>query len=862
MLLTSSTYKQCIVMSLMMASAPSLWAGILKGKIVDQNKMPVEFVNVAVYKPGETAPLKGTIADQQGGFLIEGLKEGSYTVKISYMGYKSLERNVTIAHDQTLNLHTLTLMEDSEVLQEVNVTAQKAAMKLEIDKKVFDVAQSITTVGLSASEALENIPSVEVDAEGNVSLRGSQSVTIWINGKAQGMTSDNRGDILQQMPAESIERIEVITNPSSKYSPEGSAGIINIILKRDRKAGYFGGVQLSANKQKGEDWGGRAGANINYSSGILEAYANIGLNQRRNGGGGWTRRDYVDPASEHHYGFLNSDQENHNRGGNLFGRAGLTWHITQKDEITAGFMGMTSLKGNEGSSLYRYTSDYYSSGMDYGRILPYPYYRTRESKNENDMLMKNFELGYRHEWATGHNFEATLSYGTWAADGESWYDQNTYHLEEYNAMGDKASALNSYQSQVNEHRNSHWNVQADYVRPLTDKSKLEAGYKGSFSHENSPITTYNSPVKSESTIIQGLYNRFIYDSNVHAFYANYQSKVGEKFGYQLGLRGEYWTTEAVSKSYEDEFVNNVSPKEKKDFFELFPTAFLSYQLPKNQELQLNYTRRLQRPWGGQLNSFKNISDSTSISFGNPALTPEFTNAFEFNYIKNWDDHTLSLSSYYRPSQDVIQRISYMENGIRYSTSENITNSVSAGLELIGKSKLFKILDLTTSLNFFYYKLDGGDFDIRTSANSVKNVHVQGDDDFSWNARVMASVMLPWSISFQATGNYDAARVITQGRRDPSGRLDFGLKKTFFDKKLTFSFNARNVLETRKWHDVTSGVGFSQESESWRGGRRFNFQLSYSFGNMNPGRNKARRRGEGGMEEGGGYDGGGMGGGDE
>ncbi|MBP5716907.1 MAG: carboxypeptidase-like regulatory domain-containing protein, partial [Bacteroidales bacterium] len=301
-------------------------AGVIKGKVVDDLKEALEFVNVAVYQQGSTTPFKGAITDATGHFAIDGVKEGNYVVKFSFMGYEEQQRTVTIGRENNsvANVHTVTLREDRAVLQEVSVSTQKSAMRLDIDKKVFDVSQNIATAGLSASEALENIPSVEVDQEGNISLRGSESVTIWINGKAQGLTSDNRGDILQQLPAESIERIEVITNPSSKYSPEGSAGIINIILKRDRKAGYYGGVQLNVGKNKGADPGGRFGANINYSSGILEAYANVGLGRRVRTRHGFTDRDMIESTTQVHYGFLNNKTEGGGKNTNFFSRAGVT----------------------------------------------------------------------------------------------------------------------------------------------------------------------------------------------------------------------------------------------------------------------------------------------------------------------------------------------------------------------------------------------------------------------------------------------------------------------------------------------------------------------------------------------------------
>jgi len=832
-------------------------AGVIKGKVVDDLKEPLEFVNVALYQQGSATPFKGTISDETGHYQIDDVKDGTYLVKLSFMGYEEQQRTITLnaENGHTANLRTITLKEDRAVLQEVSVATQKAAMKLDIDKKVFDVSQNITTAGLSASEALENIPSVEVDQEGNISLRGSESVTVWINGKAQGMTSDNRGDILQQLPAESIERIEVITNPSSKYSPEGSAGIINIILKRDRKAGYYGGVQLNAGKQDGEDWGGRFGANINYSSGVLEAYANVGLGRRVHGNGSWTHRQYE--KNDTLYGFMNNDSEGHMKGLNMFGRAGLTWHITQHDEISAGFMGMFGLQKGERNTFVTEEGGIFDEYVDWakanGRYFD-AYTRERNSYTHDKPKMVNANVGYKHEWTTEHYLDIQASYGFWHGENETGYEQT-------NTILTTNKQIASVQKQEMKMGNDHYELQIDYARPLGGAAKMEAGYKGNKSHENSPTSTMSSYNGSAMGIDTLLFNRFIYDNFQHAAYVNYQNRIGKKFGYQLGLRGEYWRVETESYDfYQEHGTREKNPVYKKNFFKVFPTVFLSYQLPKNQELQLNYTRRLSRPWGGQMNSFKNISDSTSISFGNPELTPAYTNSFELNYLKNWEDHTLSLSAYYRPTTDVIQHVAYMENNIRYETHENVSQELSSGLETILKNKLFRVLDLTTTLNLYYYKLDGGLFDIY-EGGKTHQVSVEGSDDFSWNATMMAQVMLPWQLSFQATGRYHAGHVITQGKRDPAGSLDAGLRRAFFDKKLTVSVNGRDLLNTRRFHSYTWANGFTQEREAWRGGRRIMIQVSYSFGNMGGGKGKKPGKpgeagdvdDEGGAGMGGGYD---------
>lgn len=816
---------------LFLALAVEAMAGSIEGRVADTQKQPLQFVNVILYQQDGKTLVKGTITDDSGAYSLQNVKDGSYVLSFQYMGFKTVTRNVTLnAQNQHKAVVRVTLSEDSEQLEEVAVVAQKQTMKLDIDRKVFNVDQDIASAGGSASEVLENIPSVEVDAEGNVSLRGSESVTIWINGKAQGMSSDNRGDILQQMPAESIERIEVITNPSSKFSPEGSAGIINIVLKRDRKAGYYGGVQLNANTFGG----GRLGANINFSSGILDAYANVGYGLRKGKNGGFTNRDnLLDDGTA--VSFLNSTNKGKNNGKNLFARAGLTWHVTTHDDISLAYMGMFG--SNDRKQTYFYNSADYSP---YSSELSTTMDRVRKNTSDGDSHMNNFEVSYRHEWATTHDIELTVSRHGWASNGGTIFDQ----VSDYRRSDGSSYQELSYQNQTLDNESTGWEVQLDYQQPVGASSKIEGGYKGNFNHQNSPTETFSDEDRSQT--IELLFNRFIYDSNVHAVYLNWQSRIAEKFGYQLGLRGEGWNIDTESYDYNAEYNNGKPEAFKKDYFKVFPTMFLSYQVSETQELQLNYTRRLRRPWGGQLNSFKNISDSTNISYGNPQLTPEYSNSFEFNYIKNWDNHTLSLSAYYRPSSDIIQRIGYISNSIRYSTSENVSKSVSSGVEIIGKNRLWNRLDLTTTVNIFYYKLNGGNFTFHLDDGSDYRVDIANSKDFSWNARLLASLMLPKEISFQTTFNYVAPRVITQGKREASYSLDMGLRKTFFNRKFTVALNGRDLLDSRKFRSTTSGRGFSQESESWRGGRRGVLQLSWSFGNMN---NDKKREGRDGQDSG-------------
>lgn len=791
------------------AAAPDV-PGSVKGKVIDsKSKEALEFVNVSIKKKGSDQIVKGATTDLEGNFIIGNLQPGTYVVNVSYIGYTPYEKEFTISPNQkSVSLRLIPLTEDSQMLGEVQVVGQKPQMRFDIDKKVFNVDQNIASSGGSASDVLSNIPSVDVDNEGEVSLRGNSSVTIWINGKASGLSADNRAEILEQMPAESIENIEVITNPSAKYSPEGTAGIINIVLKEDRKAGYYGSAQAGADT----DGGYNASANVNYSSGKIEAYANLGYRQRRMKGGGYTNRLNIGQTDTT---FLDQTSSSKNNGGNVFARMGVTWNVTSKDHLTLGGFGMFGSRSG-------------TNRIDYLSNTPGSFRSSqRTSDSDNDMNGGNIELGYKHDFSKKSNLDLTASWNSWGMDNHTIYDQ----FSDY-GQGEETT---SYQRQLNNIRNHNWEFQADYVNAFNDRNKLEAGYKGTLSRQNSPVETYSGTAQANAEADKALFNRFLYNQDIHALYATYSTKFGP-LGLQAGLRGEYSKVDTKSLAY-GQTESDVAPY-KHDYFSLFPSVFLSYSLPKDNEIQLNYTRRISRPWGGQLNSFMNITDSTNISFGNPRLSPQYSNAFELNYIKNWGLHLISVSGYYRNTNDVIQRIRFLEGDVMKSTYENVAKSQSAGVEIVGKDKLFQILDLTTTVNLFYSKLDGFTYQ---PAGAAEPVVGKAEENFSWNARMIANLMLPYGISLQMTGNYNAKQVVAQGYRKPNYSLDAGLRKSFFDKKLSLAINARDLLDSRKRHTITSGAGFEQDDMNWRGGRRFGFTLTYSFGNMRAKKSKPERQ---------------------
>lgn len=790
-----------LMTALLLGLTYQLFAQKITGRIVDANtKDALEFVNIALFKDGSDKLIKGATSDEQGTFALDEIEKGNYELRISFVGYGTLHLPVVLtAKKPSVNLGNISLTEDSKVLKEVQVTGQRSQMKFEVDKKVFNVDQNIASAGASASEALSNIPSVTVDNEGNVSLRNNSAVTIWINGRPSGLSEDNRAQILEQLPAESIESIEIITNPSARFSAEGTAGIINIVMKKEKKTGYYGGVSANADSQGGYG----VGANLNMSYNKLEGYVNLGYRRREMKTNSTTDRTSFQGGDTT---YLSQKGKGSGNGGGFNTRVGLVYNISSKDALS--FTG----SGMWGERNRRNTINYNTLYPDGSQKLS-----KRYSVENGSHDMMEGTVDYLHTFNKNSDLRAAVSFDYMNMGGNSWYTQED-------------PSVTYYQLQETPRVRRNWEMTLDYTNAWKNGMKLETGYKGVVNQQDSKTTTWSDLDKQQEET--SLYNDFKYNENIQALYATLTGKAG-KFSYMAGVRGEYthYTTQSPGKT------DVSTPDYTRNYFDLFPSAFISYALPKGNELQLNYTYRINRPRGRQLNPFKNISDSSNISFGNPYLRPEYTNALELNYIKNWENHMLSTSLYYRTTDGVSQRISYLEDNTLYTTYDNVTDSRRAGMELVGKNRLFGWLDLTSTVNLYYYKMNGFDYNYNN-----QTTHYKGNEDFSWDARVIANVMLPWQLSFQVTGNYNSATYSPQGKDFESYWLDAGIRRSFLERRLNVAITGRDLLDSRKRKSYTYGDRFFQTSSSQWGGRQIGISISYNFGNMKT-QKKKQRNGE-------------------
>ena len=819
-------------MMLLSAALTLLAANPVTGKVVDfGTKQPIDFANVSIMD-GENL-VTGAITDTKGEFTIE-VEDGKYLLVVSFMGYIEQRKEITVA-GKPLNVGRIALKEDSQVLSEVEVVGQGSSMHFELDKKVFTVDQNIASAGASVSEVLENIPSVDVDQEGNISLRNSDDVEIWINGKPAGLNSENRAQVLQQMPAGTIEKIELITNPSAKFSPEGTTGIINLVMKKDRVAGYYGSIQAGLDYALAKPWttppGANVGFNINFNAGPVDGYFNVGYRYHTSNGGSITDRynlsgmgsQVLDSSliSSH----LTQEGQQSHRGGGMFARGGLNFRLAEHSTLGVSGFGMisTNVKG---------------LGMD--NINHRSYLLTQP----DGTVMRDYT---RDQVGSGSHpgGNATLDY-TFEMDNHKLYVSGTYNNFGFNMLTDYTQIENNdttYQDQNSWSKEQGIEIKADYEWKPTPQSRLEAGYDYTRNWSNSNSDAHN--LNADGTVISELYPYYADFHGLtqnHAIYVTYGNRFFDKLSIQVGLRGEYYMRHLES-TYKDgmgvEQDSYAAFPNKKDtaYFQVYPSAYIGYDFGNGHELQLNYTRRVRRPWGHQINPRMDFSDSTNISYGNVDLLPSYSNNLELNYLKTWERHTLSAGVFWKYNEGAVQNIKYMDGNVMKNTYLNVSTRQELGVELVAKNRLFgELLQLTTSANFYWNNIAAVNQTISHQGVDIP-VNLPAQNIFAGSVRVNAQFLFTKNFSGQISANYRSPRVVAQGTTSHSYSIDLGLRHTFLNKQLALALNVRDLLDSRARRNNTWGDGFWQFSENRWHSRSISLTLTYNFGNQ-----QGRRRG--------------------
>lgn len=794
----------------------ALGASKISGQVFDPEGNTLPMADIILYAADGSTQITGETSDDDGNFLIDGVSLDDYVMEVSFMGFKSRRINVSLTKEKpNVRYKKIVLAEDADMLQAVEVSAAQTSLKVDIDKKTYRVNNNAISEGTSASEILKEIPSIEVDVEGNVSMRNNENVEIYINGKPAGLTEENRGDILEQLPAGSIQQVEVISNPSSKFDAEGSAGIINIILKNDDKkdATYYGSFSAGIIYPTGDKVGGNVGANINYTKGKWNIASSLGLIRRNMVGEGYTNHEtYLEDTT-----FLNQTRDQDAIMNSGFFRINVNYDANEKNKF--GFSGMFSAGGRDNEQNLFYDGGDIINGSKVSNNQ-----QMRITNTDGLRLMGNVTLDYTHIFSQGKEWTSSFSFLPNSNDNDQEYEQK----ELIGKDDSEALHQNDYtQYQTSDGHNRTFEVQSDYSCQVTSTIKIETGVKASLRTQGNKVTSEIQPYgASERTEQPELANDFELRQNVYAAYFSYGQKFG-KFGMQLGLRGELtdisWDLYSAGES-----------NDKKPYGNLFPSAFFSYAISPKDELQLSYTRRISRPRRYWLNPYVNVSDPANIYFGNPDLDPEISNSTEFSYIKDFEKSTFMVSVYYKQTQDLVQQYKWYYNEAMWSTRANLATSHSGGLELILKNS-FKIVNLTYNVNLYGYALKGGDFNVNTVVPGEgmlnKKVTIEDKSNFSWSGQISADFSLPKSFRFQATGNYRSPRTVAQGKMLHNYNINLGLKKPFFKNKLTASLAVRDLLNSRKRRSETWDDTFYEKSEFRFSGRTINLTLSYNFGNF-------------------------------
>lgn len=761
---------------------------------------PLDFATVVLINPETGKPLQfGTMTDENGAFSITNVPEGKYIIRVSMIGNIPQEREININNTE-INLGRIELAEDSKLLQEVVVTGQKSQMSVNSERRVFNVSSNIAATGASADELLAAVPSVDVNSDGEISLRGNADVLVWINGKEMGMNADNRAQILRQLPAETIESIEVMTNPSSKHSTEGTSGIINIRLKEDKRHGYFGNAEANV------DTRGTANVNfnINYNEGKFESFAGIGLKTEHVPGGSVSRRSYDDGS------YLNSDGKINKHENSMFLRLGTNFKPDEKNTVYLSAIGTLGHK-------WGHTTTTHLSNLP-GQWMS----NVNRMRETGDTRGANIMLGYKHIFGKDHSIDANVSYNIWQGPNDS-------RSQEDETWAD-GSAESIWQSQHQDVKISNWEAAIDYSVMALPWLRFEAGYKGNYNHENSPASYAGGLTEDNLTPLNDLYNRFKYDTDISALYVNFSGSY-EKLTFSAGLRGEMWQIRTRSLGYgqTDADVEQF----KKNDLALFPSASIGWSFLESNELKLNYSRRIRRPFGPQLNTFENISDPSEVHLGNPLIMPEYSNAVELSYIKNWRNHMLSVSGYLRANNDMISHVSFLapmasdpDVNTMYYGHANVGNMMNTGVEIISRNTLFNRLTLTTTVNLYnsHLKAWSTDYPLHDSFYAVRGGK---QDRFVWDVRCMASVRLPWDITFQATGRYNSRHITAQGTLESDWDVEAGLRKNF--GAWGISLVCKDIFNSKETHNVLYGNGYTQSISKWSGGRTLRLAVTYTFG---------------------------------
>lgn len=766
----------------------------IKGVVVDnETDGPLEYATISLFNSQDSTLVTGVITDMQGAFSLQ-TKPGKYYIVVQFMGYQSKTINVDVKNArEVVSLGKIIMYTDSALLDEIEVVAEKSTMTMALDKRVFNVGKDVSSTAGNAIEVLDNIPSVNVDVDGNVSLRGDSGVQILVDGKVSGLAGVSTQDALRSLQADMIERIEVVTNPSVRYDAEGTAGIINIVLKKDKRKGFNASVDVRGGfpVQWGEKFFKKdfpfqsgIGASLNYRFKKFNVFANYNFNYRDDISDGYSKTEYFndngyDPILGNHYDATQITEQftyrnRHNHGHNL--RGGFDYYFTDNDILTF-------------SAMMRRSDGHNTPSVTYHDNFPFEGLKQFSKRTEdwfNSRPMNEFTLSYDKFFGTKENsLKASVRYFT-SDDTENSEIVDSDFLTEEDLLNNIPFSSISQSTKASElQKNLQATVDFVYHYGL---SVVELGGK----YTNRMINNITE-VKEEGEILADYTHNFDYNQQVAAIYGSYGREFG-RFSGQIGLRSEFTLI--------DTYLKETQEKNDQRYLNVFPTGHLNYSLTEVDQVQASYARRIRRPWYGQMAPFSSFNDDRNIRTGNPTLRPIFTDSYEISYLRFWERGNINFTTYYRHSTDVIRQFTTVVGDVSISRPENFGISDDYGIELVGSLDIFKWWNINGSINFF-------------KSNTVGdwNGRHYVTDSYNTFARFVSKFRMKDICDIQITGRYMGPREEPLGYRKANYWCDFAASRDVFNKKGTISLNIRDVFGSRQHGGESWGDNFWQYSES-------------------------------------------------
>jgi outer membrane receptor protein involved in Fe transport len=762
----------------------------LVGAIQDkESKQPLAFTSIGVYSEKDSL-VAGGISKENGEFSIE-VPLGNYYALIEFMGFESHKTALLSfsIESNKINLGTISLESTAEDLGEVVVQGEKTMMELSLDKRIFNVGKDLANAGGNANDILMNLPSVAVDPEGNVRLRGSSNVRILIDGKPSGLVSFKGSAGLRQLPANMVERVEVITNPSARYEAEGMAGVINIILKKDNNQGFNASFEVIGGSPTNLGFT----ANLNYRHKKINWFLNYGFSYRKSPNVG---KLYQEVYGQDTTFILNQRNKGEVKSLNNNIRGGLDFYFSENSILTLSYLWRRS--DAHRLTDIRYEDSYLTSGIT--SLEGYTLRNQDETEQEpNSEISANYKREFDHK---GHELTATFTYLNYWENSDQTFTQQSYFLDESLIPGS-----NLLQTSLNDEYENQYLAMLDYVHPFGKEGKFETGFRTSFRDMKNDYIVQEQDENGEFSPIPGLDNIFLYHENILSAYGIVGNKTNN-WSYQAGLRAEHTDVETILQQ-----TNEINPRK---YTNLFPSAHLTYTISTENAFQLSYSRRVRRPVYNDLSPYVTFSDARNFFSGNPDLNPEYTNSFELGHIKYFEKGTLFSTAYYRSSTDKIDRLRRVsEDGKSVTRPYNLSGENSFGLEISSDYRINDWWKLDFNLNFFHANIDG--------TNIQPDYKVQTN---SWLFRQTSRFTIAKEIDIQVRANYEAKQKTVQGVRKGVFFMDLSASKKILEDRATLTLNVLDIFNSRKNRYINESDTFYTEGNSQYQRRQVNLTFAY------------------------------------